>query len=84
MSKKLRIWDSKALSDVFVNLQQIQNGIEEITAKVGAQSLADLPNSMIPTENLYEITLCYELLYNKLLEHDLLNTGNKKPSSTLH
>jgi hypothetical protein len=84
MTNKLRTWDSKILSDTYVVLQQIQAGIEEITTKVGAHSLADLPNSMIPTENLYAITLCYEAMYDKLLEYDLLVTGNKKPSSTIH
>lgn len=84
MTNKLRTWDSKILSDTYVVLQQIQAGIEEITTKVGAQSLADLPNSMIPTENLYTITLCYEAMFDKLLEYDLLVTGNKKPSSTIH
>lgn len=84
MSKKLRTWDSKLLSDVFVLLEQMQFGIEQISRNVSAVSLSDLPNSMIPTQTLYEISLCYELMYNKLLEHDLLSTGNIKQSSTLH
>ena len=82
--QKLRVWDSKVLSDVFVLLQQMQTGIEQLVEKTGAQSLADLPNSMIPTEKLYEITLCYELMYSKLLEYDLLATGNTKQLSMLH
>lgn len=82
--EKLRVWDSKVLSDVFVLLQQIQAGIAQLVEKTGAQSLADLPNSMIPTEKLYEITLCYELMYSRLLEYDLLATGNTKQSSMLH
>lgn len=82
--EKLRVWDSKVLSDVFVLLQQIQTGIEQLVEKTGAQSLADLPNSMLPTEKLYEITLCYELMYSKLLEYDLLATGNTKQLSMLH
>lgn len=82
--EKLRVWDSKVLADVFVLLQQIQAGIAQLVNKTGAQSLADLPNSMVPTEKLYEITLCYELMYSKLLEYDLLATGNTKQLSMLH
>jgi len=84
MNRKLRVWDIKVLSDVYVLLGQMQSAIEQITKNTAAQSLADLPNSMIPTQTLYEISLCYELMYSKLLEHDLLDTGNIKSTHTIH
>lgn len=84
MSKKLRVWDSKVLADVYTLLLQMQNGIEEIVRNTGVISLSDLPHSMIPTKTLYEISLCYEVMYHKLVEYDLLNTGNTKPSSTMN
>lgn len=84
MSKKIRVWDSKLLSSTFVILEQMQAGIAQIVRNTNATSLNDLPNSMIPTITLYEISLCYELMYNKLLEYDLLNTGNIKSTSTIH
>lgn len=84
MNRKLRVWDNKVLSDVYVLLGQMQSAIEQITKNTAVQSLADLPNSMIPTQTLYEISLCYELMYSKLLEHDLLDTGNIKSTHTIH
>lgn len=82
--QKIKVWNSKTLADNYVILEQMQAAIEQIAKQVSANSLADLPNSMIPTETLFEICICYELMYTKLLEHDLLTTGNIKQSSTLH
>lgn len=82
--QKIRIWNSKTLADMYVIMQQMQAGIAAIAQKINVTSISDIPNSMVPTQTLYELSLCYELMYEKLLEYDLLNTGNKKQSSTMH
>lgn len=82
--EKIRVWNSKILADGYVVLEQMAARIADIVEKTEATSLSDLPNSMIPTLTLYEIAVGYSLMYEKLLEYDLLNTGNIKQSSTIH
>jgi len=38
----------------------------------------DLPDSLIPTHQLYMLALSYEATYNKVLELELVKTGNLK------
>jgi hypothetical protein len=84
MQKKLRIWDSKFLADTYSIVAQMQAQLDSILENSDVQHFSDLPDSMIPSQTLYEISLCFELMYLKLLEYDLLNTGNKKHTTSLH
>ena len=84
MKKPFRVWNSKQLSDAFVIAAQIQAQIEHLYMNTDAASLKDIPHSMIPTESLYEIVHGYHLLFDAVLEHDLLHTGNKKSDHNLH
>lgn len=47
-------------------------------------SIKDMPDSMLPTSLLYDISVCYELLYEKALEQGLLKIGAHKASKHLH
>jgi hypothetical protein len=78
MSNKIRIWDTKLLTNTYAVVAQMKAQIETIVQQTGVTSLQVLPNSMIPTDKLYEIATCYEILYNRLLDQDLLNSGNIK------
>ena len=78
MKQKLRVWDSKLLADVYVKVAQLRASIEHIGAQINESDLSNLPGSMIPTELLYQITIAYEFLYDKLLDLDLLDSGNTK------
>lgn len=82
--KKLRVWNSAVLTSVLNTSTQIQAGVGNLAINTGVQSLSDLPPSLIPTETLYELCLCYDMLYAKALEHDLLSTGNIKSTSSLN
>ena len=84
MKKPFRVWDSKQLSDAFVIAAQIEAQIEHLYINTDAASLRDIPHSMIPTENLYEIVHGYHLLFDAVLENDLLTTGNKKSEHKYH
>jgi hypothetical protein len=44
----------------------------------------DLPNSLIPTDNLYSLVCAYEASYNALIENDLLKSGNLKTDKHIH
>ena len=44
-----------------------------------------VPQSLVPTPLLYDLTVCYEAMYNKLLDYDLIKTGNfKTDKNNLH
>jgi len=84
MTKPFRVWHSKQLSDAYVIATQIQQQIEMLFLNTDAGSLRDLPHSMIPSESLYEIVHGYHLLFDAVLENDLLTTGNKKSEHKYH
>jgi hypothetical protein len=44
----------------------------------------DLPNSLIPTSNLYKLVCAYEAAYAELLAQDLVRTGNPKTNKKIH
>jgi hypothetical protein len=77
MSDKFRIWDSIALSDAVKLSIQIKSTIEETCIKNNLD-IRNLPGSLVPTEHLYNIVSAYEAAYNRLLELDLVKTGNLK------
>jgi hypothetical protein len=79
---KVRVWDSKLLNDTFVTTTQIKAHIETLIQQVMTNPLAELPHSMVPTQTLYEIVLCNDLMYNLLLDKELIETGNKKTDRT--
>lgn len=48
------------------------------------KSAADLPPSMIPTNTLQAILVCYDVMFNILQEDHLIKDGHLKPSTTIH
>jgi hypothetical protein len=84
MTNKLRVWNTKLLNDIYAISTQLRASIENISKQTGIMNLAVLPPSTIPTSTLYELVACYEVLYNRLLEEDLLKTGNIKQTKGLH
>lgn len=82
-TRKFRFWDNKV---IFHNLQrviQIKQKIEQqcIENEVNPNSL---PMSMIPTDVLYDMAACYEAMYDKLLEEELITSGYTKTQPILH
>jgi hypothetical protein len=80
---KFNTWDSTELSDAVKISLQIRTKIEEmcLTAMVSPD---DLPNSLIPTSNLYKLVCAYEAAYAELLAQDLVRTGNPKTNKKIH
>lgn len=75
--RKFRIWDSAELSKNLKTVIQIRAKIQEIAIE-SRTTIPNIPQSLVPTSVLYDLTVCYEAMYNKLLDLDLLETGNLK------
>ena len=80
--RKFRAWDNKLLFEVYQQTSQITATIE---GKCNPETSPDmLPPSMVPTDILYNIASCFDAMYLKLLEEDLLTAGYPKMSKTAH
>lgn len=83
MSDKIKPWNSKTLHDALVLSSQIQQKIEDICDEHGVESIDQLPDSLIPTDKLYLLALCFSAVYETLLNHELVKTGNPKPTNKM-
>lgn len=83
--KKLRVWDSDLLTSTYEKTSQIQANIEQLIDAIESHNVSDLPNSLVPTDTLYEVVLSFDLMFNLLLDKQLIETGNKKQDkNTIH
>lgn len=83
--KKLRVWDSDLLTSTYEKTSQIQANIEQLIDAIESHNVGDLPNSLVPTDTLYEVVLSFDLMFNLLLDKQLIETGNKKQDkNTIH
>ena len=80
---KFKAWDSEILTDAVKISLQIRAKIEEMCIKT-MTSPDDLPNSLLPTDNLYRLVCAYEAAYNALIENDLMKSGNLKTDKNIH
>lgn len=78
---KFRVWDSEALNKNLKTAIQIKAKIHEIALQNGLD-IVNVPQSLVPTSTLYDLIVCYEAMYNKLLDYDLIKTGNHKTNKT--
>jgi hypothetical protein len=61
---------------------QIKANIEQkCTDEAGTEGL---PMSVIDTTALYDIAICYEAMYDKLLEEELIVAGYPKSTNATH
>ena len=65
---KFKTWDSEVLTDAVKISLQIRAKIEEMCITHRTPP-SDLPNSLIPTDNLYSLVCAYEAAYNALIEN---------------
>jgi len=72
---KFRIWDSEALASSLKIAIQMRAKINEIAIE-NKVPINSVPQSLVPTSILYDLIVCYEAMYNKLLDNDLVKTGN--------
>lgn len=80
--RKFRVWDNNLLFEVYQQTSQITSTIE---SKCNPETSPDmLPPSMVPTDILYNIASCFDAMYIKLLEEQLLTAGYPRMSKTAH
>lgn len=80
--RKFRFWDNKLLFQTLEKTLQLKNKIDEACGK--ELNPEDLPMSVLPTHIVYDIALCYEAMYEKLMEEQLVVAGYPKSSKSYH
>ena len=83
MSKPFRVWDINAINSTYEDVLQMLAKIEEQCTEHQVPPEA-LPNSLLPTEVLFNICVCLQHTYDKLLEHELLVAGYPKSTKSTH
>lgn len=81
---KLRAYDSKALGAGYVTATQIMQNITELMVAAEADDVSKLPPSVFSTEQLYDLAICYAVMYETLSDHLLLANGHARQSKTIH
>lgn len=82
-NKKFKHWDNKVLFNTLQKVIQIKNRIEHTCYEYKLNPI-DLPMSMLPSHVLYDLVACYEAMYDKLLEDELVTCGYMKTPPTYH
>ena len=75
--RPFRVWDSTTLQDNIKNAVQIRDKINTICTDNKVTPL-QLPNSLVPSAHLYDLSVAFIAMYEKLLDYDLVKTGNLK------
>ena len=83
MSKQFRIWESVQLHETVKSCIELRFKLEQICIEQQKQ-LAELPDSLMPSELLYMIVASNEAMHNKLLEQNLLKTLNPTTNLNIH
>lgn len=80
--RKFKIWDSKILHDSLQFCVEYQSLVEQtIKNKSVELSKKDTLLSTVPTETLYDLVNCYIVMYQKLLNEDLIQSNSDPASS---
>lgn len=82
-NEKFRVWDSVTLTETAKLAIQLKQKIEEICQTVN-KTPDELPDSVLDTERLYMLSISYMAAYDKLVEYNLLKTGNIKQTKNTH
>jgi len=85
MTKQIKKTETYPILDTLEALLQMQAGILELFKNTeAAQTLEDLPDSLVPTRLLYDITSSYEALFVKLQEDQLIKALSPKTNKLIH
>lgn len=82
----LKASETRSVVGILQVLLQMRAQILELFKNTdnSVQSIADLPPSMIPTELLFDISVCYEGIFQALQEYQLIKAGHMKMSNNTH
>ena len=81
--RKFKHWDNQVLFHSLQKAIQLRHMIEE-QCHIKQAAPDALPPSMLPTHILYELAACYEAMYDKLLEEELITSGYSKTLPIKH
>ena len=81
--RKFRFFDNNTIFHSLQRAVQIKYKIEENCIKLHV-SPEQLEMSMLPSDVLYDLVACYEAMYKKLLDEELLQSGYVKSNTTYH
>jgi len=81
--RKFRAKDNVVLLETLQKTLQIASKIEGL-CKEHEIPPELLPESQIPTYILYDIVVCFEEMYNSLLDEELIQAGYTKQTNTQH
>jgi shikimate 5-dehydrogenase len=85
MATKLRAYNSKILADYYSMVVQMQLRLEQLVKHSATPITMDqLPDSLVPTETLYNLLVCYDVMYNALYDDGLIKDGHIKTQQTIH
>lgn len=83
--RKLRLWEADLVNSTYVVTEQFKEQIASLIDNLEqGYTIKDLPPSMVPTETLFHMVVCYAYMYEALLDEHLIATGNKKQTKTIH
>ena len=82
-TRKFRIWDSDAIFEGYGHAAQVVHNIDD-RCKTAQISPDALPMSVIPSEVLYNLMICYQAMYNKLLDESLIQNSHPQSTHTKH
>lgn len=80
MTQKFRSYNSDLLTKYYGVVLQLQQGIQEFAEET---PMEELPQSLIETPVLFNITACYIAMYNRLLDYELIKDGHHSTSKEL-
>jgi hypothetical protein len=72
-----KLWDSTSAGLALKHSLQIKENIEEL-CYANTVVPSELPDSLLATDLLYNLVCCYMVMYDKILDNDLLKTANPK------
>lgn len=80
--RKFRVWDNNLL---YTTMHKVAQVVDAVNQKCTDQLTPEqLPQSIVPTDVLYDICACYLAMYNKLETEELLQSGHPKGKPTMH
>lgn len=82
--EKFKVWDTRAFTELYGLVEQIESTIVKLVEEGLVNNLSQLPPSLVPTASLYQLCIAYKLLYDELLEKNLLEVGSKQVTNLLH
>lgn len=81
--RKFRVRDNTFLFETLQKAIQITDKVDSICVEKEV-TVETLDKSLMPTYIIYDIALCYQAMYDKLLEEELITCGYPKQDKNTH